>query len=215
MRGFRHAAFVVLALAGVTGSDQQALGQTTPSQQGMSTSTPLGNVKLLRDLEFFGRCFARSDRKTALALIATKPLSKEENQVYKKLAGYEQNCLFPGTRMFSSVVYIRGTIAEGLLETGGVPPELLLPAPRTAAEVTSLSEAARCYVLGHRSEVQALLRMKAGDREEVAAVGALWSGFKTCLPKRANVRLNALWIRYLLAEALLRTSGPAAPAGGM
>lgn len=206
-------ALVLMALAGAAGAGQQALGQSTPSQ-GMSTSTPLGNVKLLRDLEFFGRCLAETERKTALAFIATKPLSKEEAQIYRKLASLEQHCLFNGTRMYSSVVYMRGTIAEGLLETGGVPPELLLPAPRSAAEVTSLSEAARCYVAGHRTQAQALMRMKPGDREEVAAVGALWNDFRTCLPKRANVRLNALWIRYLIAEALLRASGTASPAAG-
>jgi hypothetical protein len=215
MRLWRNAALALLALAGAAGSGRQALAEPAPARSGtISTSTALGNVKVLRDLQQFGRCFAATDRKSALALIATKPLSKEEGAVYRRLATFEQNCLFSGTRMFSSVVYIRGAIAEGLLGTGGVPPELLLPAPRSAAEVTSLSETARCYVAGHRAEVQALMKMKPGDREEVAAIGALWNGFRTCLPKRANVRLNALWIRYLLAEALLRTSGTAAPAGG-
>jgi hypothetical protein len=209
----RSAALILAALAGTTGFGQQALGQTGSGQSGMSTSGELGNVKVLGDLEAFGRCYASTDRKGALALIATKPGSTEEQRVYRKLARLDQDCLFGGTRMLSSVVYIRGAIAEGLLKSGGVPADLLLPAP-AAAEVTSLSEAARCYTSGHRAEVRALLEMKAGTREEVAAVGALWSGFRTCLPKRANVRLNALWIRFLLAEAMLRLSPPAAATSG-
>jgi hypothetical protein len=213
MTVFRQAALILAALAGTTGFGQQALGQTGAGRSGISTSGDLGNVKLLGDLESFGRCFATTDRKTALALIATKPGSDEEDRVYKKFTRLDQVCLFGGTRMVSSVVYIRGAIAEGLLKSGGVPADLLLPAP-AAAEVTSLSEAARCYTAGHRSEVRALLDMKAGSREEVAAIGALWNGFRTCLPKRANVRLNALWIRFLLAEAMLRLSPTAATAPG-
>lgn len=204
--------FALLATAAILGCAHSASAQLGPGQSGMSTSGELGNVKLLRDLDEFGRCFARTSRKDAIALIATKPGSKEENQVYRRLARDDQQCLYGGTRMYSSVVYIRGAIAEGLLRTGGVPASLLLPAP-AAGEVTSLSEAARCYTRGHAVQVRSLLEMKAGTREEAAAIAALWSDFRACLPKRATVRLNALWIRFLLAEALLRTSGIAAPEG--
>jgi hypothetical protein len=213
MSAVRRSAFILAALAGMTGFCQQALGQTGTGRSGLSTSGELGNVKVLGDLAAFGRCFAATERKWSLALLATRPGTSEENEVYRKMTRLDQPCLFGGTQMASSVIYIRGAIAEGLLKEGGVPPELLLPAP-AAAEVASLSEAARCYTAGHRAEVQALLKMKAGTREEVAALGALWPGFKTCLPKRANVRLNALWIRFLLAEALLRLSPSAAASSG-
>jgi hypothetical protein len=209
MKASRRAAFILAALAGLAGHGQSALAQTGTGRSGMSTSGDLGNVKILRDLDEYGRCFAKNNRIGALALIATRPASKEENEVYRRLAKRDQLCLYPGTEMFASVVYIRGAIAEGLLDAGGVPANLLLPAP-APAQVTSLSEAARCYTSGHRPQVQALLKMKAGTREELAAITALWGGFRTCLPRRANVKLNALWIRFLLAEALLRTSGPAA-----
>jgi hypothetical protein len=212
MTAVRLPAFLLLASA-LAGLAQPAKGQMAPGQSGTSTSGSLGNVKVLGDLTMFGRCLATTNRKATLKLIATKPGSSEEGKVFKELVRLDQPCLFGGTEMVSSVVYIRGAIAEGLLGSGGVPADLRLPAP-AAAEVTSLSEAARCYTAGHRGEVAALLRMKAGTREEVAAVGALWSGFKTCLPKRANVRLNALWIRYLLAEALLRLPPPGAATTG-
>jgi hypothetical protein len=209
MTAFRSAAFILVTLTGMTGFGQQALGQTGGGQSGHSTSGELRNVKVLRDLDTFGRCLASTDRKSSLALIATKPGSKEEDDAFRKFTRLDQVCLFGGTQMYGSVIYIRGAIAEGLLEAGGVPPHLLLPAP-SPAQVTSLSEAARCYTAGHRAEVQALMKMNAGTKQEVAAVGALWPGLKACLPPRANVRLNALWIRFLLAEALLRLSPTAA-----
>lgn len=204
----RSAALSVLAWAAVSTS-QAISAQTGAGQSGHSTSAELRNVKILRDLETFGRCLASTDRKTSLALIATKPGSKEEEQAFRKFTRLDQVCLFSGTQMYGSVVYLRGAIAEGLLDAGGVPPHLLLPAP-SPAQVTSLSEAARCYTAGHRAEVRALLKMNAGTKEEVAAIAKLWPGLRTCLPPRANVRLNALWIRFLLAEALLRLAPSAA-----
>lgn len=209
-RILRKALAGVIAVAALS-APATASAQTGTGQSGHSTSGALGNVKVLKDLDTFGRCYAGTNRKMSLELIATKPGSKEENDVYRKLTRLDQDCLFGGTQIFSSVVYIRGTIAEGLLTEGGVPDELLLPAPASAAEVTTLSEAARCYTAGHRREVQALMKLDAGTKEEVAAIGALWPGLKACLPKRANVRLNALWIRFLLAEALLRTRVAATP----
>lgn len=203
----------LVLLAAAIGGVQAASAQTGGGQSGHSTSAELKNVKILRDLDTFGRCLATTDRKTSLALLATKPGSKEEDRVFREFTRLDQDCLFSGTQMYSSVIYIRGAIAEGLLEAGGVPPHLLLPAP-SPAQVTTLSEAARCYTAGHRAEVQALMKMNAGTKQEVAAVAALWPGLKACLPPRANVRLNALWIRFLLAEALLRLAPSAAPAGG-
>lgn len=214
MTTFRRTAFVLASLAAATGLSQEALAQAGTGRSGHSTSGELTNVKVLRDLDTFGRCFATTSRKDSYDLIATKPGSKQEDEVLKKLTRLDQDCLFGGTRILSSPVYLRGAIAEGLLDTGGVPPHLLLPAPASAAQVTSLSEAARCYTAGHRAEVQALMKLNAGTKEEVAAIGALWPGLKACLPKGAGVRLNALWIRFLLAEALLRLSPSAAPAGG-
>ena len=54
-----------------------------------------------------------------------------------------------------------------------------------------------------------MLATRAGSAEELAATTALWNDFRTCLPRHFNVRLNAPWIRYLLAEAILRLAPPA------
>ena len=64
---------------------------------------------------------------------------------------------------------------------------------------------------GEPERVQALLATDAGSAEEVAAVRALWSDFSdACIPDNFRFRLNAPWIRFLLAEAMLRLAPAAA-----
>jgi hypothetical protein len=191
----------LIALAAL--SSAGAAAQTAPSQSGISTSGPLTNVRAFGDLTALGICVARTQRRDALAVIATEPGSSEENQVMRQsIYGERTTCMFGGTRMQMSSIYARGTIAEGLLRSEGVPAEYVLPAP-TAGEVRDLHGVARCYAAGHQSQVRALLQTPAGSPEEVAAVRTIWDEFRTCMPN-FNVRLNAPWIRFLLAEALLR-----------
>ncbi len=180
-----------------------AASAQAPSRSGMSTSGPLTNVRAFGDLTALGICVARTQRRDALAVIATEPGSPEEDRVMRQsIYGERTTCMFGGTRMSMSSIYARGAIAEGLLRSDGVPAEYVLPAP-AAAEVRDLHGVARCYASGHRNEVRALLQTPAGTPEEVAAVRTIWDDFRTCMPN-FNVRLNAPWIRFLLAEALLR-----------
>lgn len=172
-------------------------------RSGISTSAPLTNGSAFDELQKLGRCFAKSERKNALAVMATTPGSKEENELFKRvLYGERSTCMFGGTTLKMSTIYARGAIAEGLLRSDGVPQEYVLPAP-TPADARDLHGVARCYASGHKAEVQALLQTKAGSKQETAAVAAIWEDFRTCMPG-FNVRLNAPWIRFLLAEALLR-----------
>jgi hypothetical protein len=212
MRYFRHAALAFLAVVGSAALSGEALAQIASGRSGMSTSDPLGNVHAFSDLRAFGICYARASRPDALMVIGTVPGSREEADLFRRRVFGEQICLFDGTRMSLSIVFMRGAIAEGLLRSGGVPENYRLPAP-VAGEVHSLHDAARCYAAGHRTEVQALLETQPGSREEVAAVGALWNDFRPCITGPL-VRLNAPWIRYLLAEALLRLPSAAVPAPG-
>jgi hypothetical protein len=192
-------ALTVLAFA----TASAAGAQVAPGNSGMSTSAPLNNVQPFGDLRAFGACFARIQRPAALSLIATAPGSAEESEVLRRtFYGERTTCLFGGTRMAIPVVFARGAVAEGLLLTEGVPDSHRLPSP-APADVRDLHGAARCYASGHRTEVENLLKTKPGSPQEVKAVGALWKDFRTCMPG-FNVRLNAPWIRYLLAEALLR-----------
>lgn len=205
MRIFPWAALIALSLAG------GASAQIAPGRSGMSSSDRLTNVQAFRDLRAFGVCYVRTQRRDALVLIATTPGSREEDEAFRRRAyGERTTCLFGGTNMTLPTIYMRGAIAEGLLRSGGVPDNLRLIAP-AASEVRNLHDVARCYASGHRAEVQALLETNPGSPEEAAAVAALWNDFRACMPG-FRVRLNAPWIRYLLAEAILRLSPPdAAP----
>jgi hypothetical protein len=136
-------------------------------------------------------------------LIATAPGSAEEKQILRRLVyGEHATCMFGGTQMSMPDLFARGAVAEGLLRSEGVPDSYRLPTP-SPAEVRDLHGVARCYTSNHRTEVEKLLQTHPGSREEVNAVTSLWNGFKACMPNM-NVRLNAPWIRFLLAEALLR-----------
>ena len=206
----RTGAFLLLCLAGTATISGAAVGQ---GRSGMSTDVPIENARLYRDLSRFGRCFVEGKRNRALALIATVPGSQEEAQAFGRL-NREQGCLLPGNNISIPTVYYRGIIAEALYHANeGVPESHILPAP-TVDEVRTLSDTARCYASGHRPQVQGLLATELGSAEQGAAVASLWEGFRACLPPEARIRLNATWIRFLLAEALLRLppDGPATAA---
>lgn len=202
------------ALAALASSGA-ASAQIASGRSGVSTSERLTNVRAFTDLRNFGICFVRTQRRAALTLIATVPGSPEETQAFNRFVfGERSTCMFGGTNVEASIVYMRGVIAEGLLLSGGVPETHRLPAP-TAAEVRNLGDVARCYVAGHRAEAQTVLATRLGSAEEVAAVTAVWEDFRTCLPPSQRIRLNAPWIRFLLAEAMLRLppAGANPPAG--
>lgn len=197
MKRIWAAAIAILMCSGEAGA------QFGTGQSGSSTSTPMSNAKPYKELQAFGTCLAQTARKAALEIVATTPGSREEEKVLKKYVyGERTTCLYGGTEMKMPSIFARGAIAEGLLRTGGVPAEYRLPAP-AASEVRDLHGAARCYTSGHRSEVQKLLQTDPGTSQEVKAVAANWDGLKACMPG-FKVRLNAPWIRFLLAEALLR-----------
>jgi hypothetical protein len=186
-----------------------ATGASAQGRSGMSTSSPLTNVRPYVELQGFGECLARTQRKQALALIATAPDSADEDKLLKKYVyGEHSTCMFGGTEMAMPNLFARGVIAEGLLKNEGVPEAYRLTSP-LPAEVRDLHGVARCYTSGHRGEVAQLLKTQPGSREEVQAVAALWEGFRTCMPN-FKVRLNAPWIRFLLAQALLRLPPEAA-----
>jgi hypothetical protein len=188
--------------------------QAQGGRSGMSTADPLRNVNAFRELSAFGACFARSSRSAALDFIATEPNSRQESEIYNRYIGGERyNCHGGGSGWTqASLVYWRGVIAEGLLRSGGVPASHVLPAP-ALADVRDLDDVARCYAAGHAPQIRELLATPLGSQEEVAAVAALWNDFRACMPARFNVRLNAPWIRFLLAEAMLRLAPDVTLAG--
>ena len=186
-----------------------APAQLAPGRSGGPDIIYLDAEQSMKELAIFGRCFASTQRKQGLSLIATRPGSREEAEFFRKFFKDEnQICLIPGTTLYSLTDSFRGAIAEGLLRSDEpLPAELRLAAP-AAAEVRSLSDAARCYAGSHRAETQAVLATKAGSRAEFEAVKAVLPGFGACLPAGGKVRATATLIRFRLAEALLRLGIP-------
>lgn len=200
----RRAALVLLPSSIALALPGQAVAQIAPTMSGTSSLITTQNTQAFLDLADFGRCFVRSSPTGAIALIGMAPGSEEENQFFRRMVSRELGCMAEGTTFNVSDAYIRGVIAEAMLTRGvSLPSSLVLPAP-TVGEVRGLHDVARCYASGHRSQVQALLATHLGSAEESAAVSALWNDFRACLPPNARVRLNAPWIRFLLAEAMLR-----------
>jgi hypothetical protein len=207
--GMKTFCWLFLSIMFVAG---EASGQVGTGQSGVSTSTPVNNVRPFQELQAFGTCLARSHRKAALELIATLPGSREEDKVLRKFVfGEHTSCLFGGTQMAMPDVFARGAVAEGLLRADGIPDTHRLPSP-SPTEVRDLHGAARCYTASHRTDVEKLLQTKPGGPEEVKAVAALWDEFRACMPN-FKVRLNAPWIRFLLAEALLRVGSNTTASG--
>jgi len=189
-----------------------AAAQTPTARSGMSTADTVGNMNAYRELRDFGICFARTQRSAAIAIIAAPQNSPEERRAMQGTVFGDDlitNCMGGGDRTSMSTIFARGTVAEGLLLSGGVPPQLLRPAP-SPEQVTDLAGAGRCYAAGHQGEIRALLATRISSPEERAAAAALWTEFRPCLA-RYNIRLNAVWIRYILAEGLL-TLAPTEPA---
>ena len=215
MKNMRACIFALLSLGAAAGPGASASAQLAPGLSGKSTTYYAGREESLRDLTFFGRCYAKKNRDDALALIATRPSSAEEARVYAKLFGRDNLlCLAPGTSLRAPLAYVRGAIAEGLfLAEGRVPPSHALPVP-APAQVRNLSDAARCYAAGHKEQVQTVLATRVGSREENEAVSALLSDFAACLPAGVKVNFDATVIRFRLAEALLRLQPGGAGAAG-
>jgi hypothetical protein len=203
MRTLRWTVLAALALAGT------AAAQTPSGRSGTSTGDTVGNMNAYRELRLFGICIVRTQRSSALAIIAAAQGSPEERRAMQGtvFGELDTNCMGGGDRTVMSPVLARGTIAEGLLLSGGVPQNMLLPAP-APNEVRDLGGAGRCYAVGHQAEIRALLATPIGSPQERAAAAALWPDFRPCLA-RYNLRLNPVWIRYILAEGLLRLA-PAA-----
>jgi hypothetical protein len=215
VKNMRICLFGTLSLAVAAGLSAAASAQFAPGLSGKSTTYYAGREESLRDLTFFGRCYAQKNRDESLSLLATKPSSVEEAKVYTKLFRHDNlMCLAPGTTMRAPLAYVRGAIAEGLvLAEGRAPASHALPAP-SAAEVRNLSDAARCYAAGHKEQVQALLATRVGSQEENDAVSALMGDLAACLPPGVEVKFDATVIRYRLVEALLRLQPGGASATG-
>ena len=207
MNIFRRAVVVLLTLAGFGGLAGEANAQIAPGRSGMSSADRIATVNAFNELNTFGRCMVIATRSRAFFLLAPAPGSREETALFRRHVFGENSCLAPGTEMQLSIIYMRGVIAEALFEMNApVPAELLQTAPALAeCAILAGSPAAT------RPAIEARCRRCSRRRREApgsAAVSALWNDLRTCLPQNLNVRLNAPWIRFLLAEAILWLAPP-------
>ncbi|HEV7658260.1 MAG TPA: hypothetical protein VGO55_00285 [Allosphingosinicella sp.] len=164
----------------------------------------------MRTLVLFGRCYARRARADSLALIATRPTSREEAETYRRLFRRDVICLGPGTTMSMPLAYVRGAIAEGFFHSEeGISASHRLGAP-SVDQVRNVADAARCYAAGHQGQVRALIAISPGSKAEFDAISAMMEGIRACLPTGARFEMSATVIRYCLVEGLLRLA-PAAP----
>lgn len=206
---------VGLALGLVALAAGSAQAQVASSRSGNSSLRYFGSETAMSELAGFGRCYAKERRKQALSLLAAPPTSRQEIEIYKGLfSGDNLSCLTPGTTLNVPPAYVRGAIAEGLFRAGtGVTEDMILPAP-ARTEVTSLSDAARCYAARHPVEARALLGTKPASKQEFETVSALMDEFELCLPDGIQINFDATTIRYRVAEALLRLPPAALVASG-
>lgn len=199
----------VAAGATVLLTAQPATAQIAPGYSGTSSGAIeySDTEEALRTLSAFGNCYARLNTARAFELLGTDPGSRAEAETYRRLFRRDtQNCLGEGTQLSAPVAFVRGAIAEGLLERDvALPAALVLAAPAPGAQVRRFSEAARCQAVGHGAEIRAMLAASPGSQREMAGLRPLIEGFFRCLPDSAqNRRFGATQLRYLLAEALLR-----------
>jgi hypothetical protein len=184
---------------------------------GYSGSSSLSNVEgeeVYRSLRAFGNCYAQRNAPQALALIATDPASPEERETYRRIFRREVQCLGDNVEMQMTLPMVRGAIAEGLYRSRAVLPQgLALAAPALGAEIRKLSEAARCYVAGHRDQARALIEESVpGSQREHEMLNGMVDDFFQCLPAAARGRrFLSTQLRYSFAEALYRM--PAAEGG--
>lgn len=188
---------------------QVAQAQLAGSRSGSSTTRYLGSEETWEEIGQFGTCFARRNREDALALLATRPGSREEVDTYQRVVrprNTQCRLQVQGARL--SVPMVRGIIAEGLYRIGqGVPANLMLPVPAPGS-IRNLSDAARCYTASNRDRVRALLAdTRPGSRREAEAIDVMIPEFARCVPQGAlNTRFETTQLRFRLAEALLRLS---------
>jgi hypothetical protein len=191
-----------------------APAQINSSYSGTSSLSNVEGEEAYRSLRAFGNCYAQRNMPEALALIATDPASPQETETYRRIFRREVQCLGPeNAEMHATLPMVRGAIAEGLYRNrAALPQNLSLQAPAPGAEIRKLSEAARCYVAGHRDQARALIEESVpGSRREYEMLNLMVPDFFQCLPAAARGRrFLSTQLRYSFAEALYRMPAPAA-----
>jgi len=195
-----------------------ASAQLSPGVSGSSSLTYFDNDEAMRTLRVFGICYASRHPEDSLAFMATDPASQAEADLYRRMFRRDnQNCLGENTEIAVPVALVRGAIVEGLYRNGtALPANLALSPPPPGTPIRTLSEAARCYTVGHRDQVRTLIEQtQPGSRQELAALTEMAPDFFRCIPDTARGRrFDSAQIRYRLAEALYRMPATSTASAG-
>lgn len=191
------------------------VAQVAPGRSGSSSMSYLSGRESWEALSEFGKCYANYSRDDAIKLVAARPGSPEEIQVYRKLFSKAyQSCLGDVTELNFDHGLVRGAIAEGLfLKKVPVPVDLMVRQVPDQAQVRNVSDAALCYAAKHLSAANELIEgTKPGSKQEAAAVDSIWTDFGQCIPAAVkSLTINPTLVRFRIAEALWRLGGSGVP----
>lgn len=186
-----------------------AMAQIAPGYSGSSDGGVdyMGNEEIWQALRVFGTCYARVNAPHALELIGTEPGTQAERDAVRRAIRDPQNCFGYVVRVRAPYATLRGAVAEGLFRRRvAIPAALRQAPPARGTESRNIYEAARCVAAAQGDRVRGLLATSMGSRGEREAASALLSGpFRQCVPPEAGtLAMSPMYVRYLLAEALLR-----------
>lgn len=188
-----------------------AAAQIDPGRAGSSSLQTYGHREAMSVLAEFGTCFASRSRTPAFELLATRPGSIEEAQVYKRLfRAQNQSCLSLTSELRVPYQLVRGSIGEGMYRKAiAVPPQLAVQTAPTAEQVKNVADAALCFAAKEPATVQALAATKVGSDAEQERIEALFPRLATCFPPNAQKmpKFMTTSLRFQLTEAAWRLGG--------
>ena len=176
-------------------------------------------------------CLAERDEEAATSLLDSAPYSNEERDQAVRALRAAERCLRRRERIATSVLVLRGALAEAMYERRFAEP----PAPRDpplagaaffraeaattrddAAALAPAYDLALCTAARRPDLARALLATEPGAPDEAAALEPLNPVFVECVTPGTTLNVDRAGIRAILAESLYRWSvvqrdGPASP----
>lgn len=186
-----------------------ALGASASAQRRPRFDRDATTPDEIRVLARFSTCVARINPQRSRALLALDYRTIQHRDEMLRLAGANDDCIPPGSRLAFGSVLFTGGLAENLLRRGRALADLgafvaLDPARPAVAARDEIELMALCVVRASPGKVSALLQTApAGDGED-AALRTLMPDFNSCLRAGSSVRVNRLSSRAILALAAYR-----------
>lgn len=210
----RHFALFLSAFSLAVASSASA--QLSPGTSGSSGAAREGTEKdYWYIIRYMGNCLAGAKTEQMKEFLATKPASRDEDRVFKKLFNRRYNaCMQSFVQVRFRRAHLRGAVAEGLYrDHAAALGESWAPNLTQPDDIASLHDFAQCYVANNFERVDRFLdQTKLGSSDEHRAVVDMAQGFSDCLPQYREVTLDPVEVRLALAEAMYRTTVFAEPA---